>query len=579
MESDDRKTVLPADRPPGGGGDLTALERGKGGLLPLHVLSGSELINRVLAMDSPEEYVQDLSSEDLYWLVKKVGADDAGPLLQLASEDQWQYILDLELWGKDSLELEAADRWLARLQQADLRRLTRWLVSEEGQSLGYLYFFRRLEVLVKPPDEDLEVPDGFFTLDGIFYLRAPWEEARQTVTAILHTLAANDFQKLQALLVTLGGVIPAELEENMYRLRNLRLAEHGFLPYEEALAIYAPLDPRFLAKPDDAQAPALGLPDWVLEEEMLPVAPLFHAGAKGPLAEVVSHADDPVFLERMQMEFAGLCNQIVVADRMTSFELEDLIRVSRKGAGYIDIALERAASGDLERARSLIERNTLAALFRAGFGEVLSLRWEAERWMKESWFAGEGLQPGFWGELWGGALSAMLEPRPRFFAGIDETEPFRDFQCLEEVESARRSLGLLKVLDRLLASISKGCGLDRRLLRAEPTTFEPILFNPFAYVCLGLEPSLEPLPVERARAWLKRLGGGRREGSAPMAAFEDLFVATTTGYAAGFSEADLQTLERALRTLWHEFEEEYGQVSPETLSSRYAPFIWIESAP
>ncbi|WP_028321199.1 DUF6178 family protein [Desulfatiglans anilini] len=574
MGSDDMKTVLPADRPPRGGADLLALERDKGGLLPLQVLSGSELINRVLAMDSPEAYVQDLSSEDLYWLVKKVGADDAGPLLQLASEDQWQYILDLELWRKDSLELEAADRWLARLQQADLRRLTRWLVSEEGQSLGYLYFFRRLEVLVKSSDEDLEIPDGFFTLDGIFYLRVPWEEARQAVTAILHTLAANDFQKLQALLATLGGVIPAELEEGMYRLRNVRLAEHGFLPYEEALAIYAPLDPRFLARPDDAEAPALGLPDWVLEEEPLPVAPLYHGGVKGPLAEALSHADDPVFLERMQMEFAGLCNQIVVADRMTSFELEDLIRVSRKGAGYINIALERAASGDLERARSLIERNTLAALFRAGFGEVLSLRWEAERWTKESWFAGEGLQPGFWGEVWGGTLSAVLEPRPRFFAGIGATEHVRDFHCLEEVESARRSLGLLKVLDRLLGSISEGCGLDRRLLRAEAAAFEPILFNPFAYVCLGLEPSLEPLPVEQARAWLKRLGG-----SAPMAAFEDLFIATMTGYAAGFSEADLQTLETALRTLWHEFEEEYGQVSPETLSSRYAPFIWIESAP
>ncbi|VBB43947.1 hypothetical protein TRIP_B330131 [uncultured Desulfatiglans sp.] len=46
-------------------------------------------------------------------------------------------------------------------------------------------------------------------------------------------------------------------------------------------------------------------------------------------------------------------------------------------------------------------------------------------------------------------------------------------RCLEEVESARRSLGLLKVLGRLLASISEGCGLDRRLLRAETADSPP----------------------------------------------------------------------------------------------------------
>lgn len=579
MGSDELKTTLQGEPRPVERAGSGPLERNGTGLLPLHALSGSELINRILAMDSPEAYVQGLSCEDLYWLVKKVGADDAGPLLQLASEDQWQYILDLEVWQKDGLDLEAEDRWLERLRQADLGRLTRWMVSEEGEAMAYLYFFRRLEVLVKPSDDDLDLPDGFFTLDGVFYLRAPHEEARETVTAVLHSLAANDFQRFQALLATLGGVIPAECEEEMYRLRNVRLAEHGFLPYDEALAIYAPLDPRFLAKGDEKQPAALTLPDWVRGEEALPLAPLHHGGVKGPLAEVVSRADDPVFLERMQLEFAGLCNQIVVADRMARFELEDLLRVSRKGAGYINIALDRAAAGDLDRARSLVERNSLAALFRTGFGEVLSLRWEAERWVKESWFAAQELPPGFWGEAWGGALSGALESKPRFYAGVGEKDPVRDFQSLEEVESTRRTLAVLRVLDGLLARISARHAVERSLLGNEPGTFRSILFNPFAYACLGLEPSLNPLSLDQARAWLEQLGGGRRGGSTPMAAFQAHFVDAMAGYAAGFSDGDLQILQAALRGLWREFEEEYGQLSPEALSPRYARFIWIDPGP
>ena len=31
----------------------------------------------------------------------------------------------------------------------------------------------------------------------------------------------------------LSGVAPAEVEEEMYRRRNVRLSEDGFLPYEE----------------------------------------------------------------------------------------------------------------------------------------------------------------------------------------------------------------------------------------------------------------------------------------------------------------------------------------------------------
>ncbi|MFH1488046.1 MAG: DUF6178 family protein, partial [Pseudomonadota bacterium] len=56
-------------------------------------LSGSQILDRVLSSPSPEELVKSLPSEDFYWLVKRVGEYDCLPLLELASEEQWQYLL------------------------------------------------------------------------------------------------------------------------------------------------------------------------------------------------------------------------------------------------------------------------------------------------------------------------------------------------------------------------------------------------------------------------------------------------------------------------------------------------------
>ena len=91
-------------------------------------------------------------------------------------------------------------------------------------------------------DEDQEIHDvgpEFFTVDDFFYVRPLQENQREIIENLIRTMAREDTLKYQALLTGLAGVLPAELEEDMYRLKNVRLAEHGFLPREEAIAVYA----------------------------------------------------------------------------------------------------------------------------------------------------------------------------------------------------------------------------------------------------------------------------------------------------------------------------------------------------
>ena len=62
-------------------------------LRDLDALSGRDILDRILNDKNPQKMVQELPSEDFFWLLRRVGEDDSLPLLQLASADQWQYLL------------------------------------------------------------------------------------------------------------------------------------------------------------------------------------------------------------------------------------------------------------------------------------------------------------------------------------------------------------------------------------------------------------------------------------------------------------------------------------------------------
>ena len=96
----------------------------------LYPLSGEEALQKILEQENPGRLVRRLPSGDFFWLVKKVGDNDCLPLLELATEDQRQYLLDLEIWKKDHLDMEQVFQWLVRLYQADPGRFAAWLFGK-----------------------------------------------------------------------------------------------------------------------------------------------------------------------------------------------------------------------------------------------------------------------------------------------------------------------------------------------------------------------------------------------------------------------------------------------------------------
>ena len=560
-------------RPSGSAGSkVVALRRGNL-VKKLFPLSGAQALNRILELREPEKAVRSLAKTDFFWLVKKIGEEDAYPLMRMATVEQWQYVLDIELWQRDRLNLVQTSQWLKRLLQADPARLAKWL-SKEGEYLSFFYFFKNLEVRVKTEEDDYDLPGDFITFDNTYFFKVKDKANEQMIINILQLLASEDYARFQSLLLNLAGVLPAELEEEMYRLRNVRLAEEGFLPYEEAISVYAYINPDSLIRPDKAGKVELPEP----EDEMLPVplSPLTCAAQDNFLAQCTAHIHDSMLVDRIRIEFAGLCNQILSADNVVVDSIDTLVKVFRKAAGYVDIGLEKLSGGNLRIAEEILRHNSVFSVFRAGFSLALELKWEAERWVKSAWFTRQGLGPDFWGDEWGGMLSGLLEKRPRIFKMADGEEGFRDFENISEINSCRQIIKRLAILDKLLASLASISPLEKEWAQEPVFTFGELVFTFWARARLGLEALFAPISLPELKGLFRQLRSGERKPPYQMGTYKSIFIKDMISRVSGLEPEAAQLLEETLALLWDKFVDEYAWVGTDDIDKRYVKFILVE---
>jgi hypothetical protein len=314
-----------------------------------------------------------------------------------------------------------------------------------------------------------------------------------------------------------------------------------------------------------------------LDEEtlaMVPLSPLDHTRGT-MLTGTLSSLKDPLLIDRIRLEFAGLCNQILSADGTVVRDLDELIKTCRKTGGYLNLALERLCGHDMASAERLLRNNALLSLFRVGFGLAMKLKWKAEGWLKESWFYGKGFAFSFWGDEWGEALAALTGKKPRLWVGLKEGEETKDFERLTELDGCRNLLKRLMVLDRLLMRLTERYLLEKKEYEEAGRTFHSLLFNLWARELLELEPCFSGIRPEDERRFFSLLREGEKSPPFRMSGLEGVFGRYFLGYASDFESEARATLKDTLTIIWNEFREEYEWVSEDHLDGRFSRHIHI----
>ena len=552
-------------------------------------LPPEEMLNSILNSNQSTALVHSFSEEDFYFLIHNIGIEDSHPLLYLASNKQWEYIIDLEVWEKDRIEITSITRWFDLLFKVDPNRFMKWSLDKKTEFMEF-YLSKNIEVKIREHDQDpSELGDAFITLDDMFYVRfldeptaveSDGDESYETDKKIrdafllkyLKTLADNDHITYQKVLLESSGIIPAESEEEAYRLRNVRLAEKGFLPHEEAIGIYQPMKVRDFKRQDNkfiTQDPDRRL--------FFPV-PLYHTG----VIEEENHftvalkniqADD--VLEQIQIEFAGLCNRIISADQKTIREKDELKQMVKKACGYLSIGLEKLIEDDdkhdMGHFTALIQNYPLPSIFRLGFGLALELKWRAERWLKTSWFSSKGLLLVFWDEEWMGVLGGLLIKKPLFYDNYKTGELYREFISIDDIKNTETMLNELIAFDELFSLIS---------VEPDPATkgyltYKNFILTLWARHILGLSEKLIPLTIDEFRGFFDGIWSDKEQPRKTSLSLKESFLDWVSSKTGLVHYEISQRLGQSFENLFKEIESEYGNVSRNDLDPRYIHLFLI----
>ncbi|SLM27656.1 putative metal-dependent hydrolase of the beta-lactamase superfamily [Desulfamplus magnetovallimortis] len=501
--------------------------------------SPEKALDAILDAPLPATFVQSFPDQDLHFLMHYIGEDDFLPILSLATSQQWEYIMDVEVWNRDRLDIASLTRVMELLFKADPHRLLRWTITEKTEFLEY-YLFRNLEIRVREHDEDpSDFGDGFETIDSVIYFRFPNIDAQREleaggahrdgslcdsedldasviengivegaiadeesdfdadvkneiinsaeasgslITDMLNTLADMDIGVFQALMFETSSVIPAETEEEQFRLKNIRLAEKGFLPYHEAVAIYQPVDP-------DSLKPR---PSFYLENNLyagdLPLPPVFPftiSERKNIFAASLSLINIDTFVI-LQSEFAFLVNSFISTEKNPARSISDIKKCVESCCSFLSLGLEvlhlRNIAGvqetlnskekyiderdcsDLknssdmqpltpESASDLILKYALKDIFRVGSGEGLKLKQKLQNWYSRSWVAAKKLKLTFLDEKWMGIAGGLLLKRPLYFDNYETGVLYRPFASIEDIRKTAREVNFMVSMDAIMASV------------------------------------------------------------------------------------------------------------------------------
>ncbi len=539
----------------------------------------------ILDAPSPATLIQSFPDQDLYYLMHKIGPDDFVPILSLAKSDQWEYLLDVEAWDNDRLDLEYMTKTFDLLFQADPQRLLRWVITEKPDYFEF-YLSKNMEIIVRehdePPPENF---DDYITIDDKFYFRFPdkplagdddkppkpenKEEAWELIEKMLKTLAGMDLSVFHGLLLETGALLPAETEEEQFRLKNLRLAEKGFLPPHEAIGIYQPTRLSDLRKRPDAS---------VFKHEPfdpdIPLPPQFFSRfIKGDDLFVKSlEFFAPEFILDLESELGALINKVISADKIKLKAKEDLEQAIFKTCDYLNLGLEVILKGEPkpELAKDVIQKYFLEDIFRTGSRAGIKLKTKAANWFQHSFMNQNKLPLSFLGEGFLGCIGGLFLDRPLYYNAYGSGDLYRNFKSVSDITKTDRTLKQIIALDTVLDKLD----IDLASFEEGVLTYKTLILTLWAKDRLNQAQTLEPIDLDLFKAFFAALFSKSDSDETQHIPLNDLILWTCE--ATRMEETDLpEKFLEVLTDLINELEDEYGSVDPETIDPRFIPHFLL----
>ncbi len=478
-------------------------------------LRGKDQMDLLILSSQAVQVARLLPEEDIYFMVKEVGEEDALPVLAIISEKQLQYLFDMEWWRGDKFLPQKAMDWLLWVEKANDRQLLHWLLTEDFDQKVMV-----LQSLIKVFKQD-EMTDQYegveslehFTLDGVFDIFTKVPDVASLLKNLFKLLYVEDQKVFYALMEAVIWYQITPTVEAAYRRWRSRVEEKGVLSYEEAIGVYSLLDADSLK----LEAPSHEVfVDPELPYAVAPVHPLTDTDPLTFFGQCLAMMKNHERQNAICWELMYLANKVMVADQQEFGNLASHHETMRKVLGFINIGLELGAGGDITKGESLLNQTWIQSLFQVGYAGIMRLKWEGEKLIKENGPLLEYLlTPGYMDHL---AASVARFPKIGVLLteGTEEAETnvqWRYLESLQDIQVLENFLNLTRFYVRF-ARQSLNLSLEKIQQFLEEARFPAnkedldvtvLTLTALARFTLFKEIECQPLMPEGARSFLQSI--------------------------------------------------------------------------
>lgn len=340
--------------------------------------SARKQLAAILDDPDPQARVRALKPLELHGLLAEVGLSEASELALLASPEQIQRFFDLDAWRGSNFHHDGLTSWLELYLQLEEEPFVELYEGLDPELLP-IYLKHHIQVWLADEDGNVpkEVPEDINVAaspDHEYYIAYPEDErialqCRAIIDKIYSTLGV---MKGWAMLESTRWEIASEMEETALHFRSARLEEMGFRTLDEALAVYAYIDPVSVRSSLRKLQP-------VGEDTASPLAtrgdetPDTFLGAA--LSWLASH--DLEALVPLERQLLALSNLVASADGVEPGVISALEESFKRTAATLGVGLEYLSRGRIPRAAAVLQELPLREIFRAGYSLTLKLQKQA----------------------------------------------------------------------------------------------------------------------------------------------------------------------------------------------------------
>lgn len=322
------------------------------------------------------QLIPTLAPADLYRALLRKGPEDAVDLIPYFSPDQFQRILDYDVWGDDKIVPQKVFRWLKlAAETSPVDQVQRFRELDEEYQLAVMgplvkVYDKETYDNLMVHEQDKAVP--FPGHDIWFEILSDDIDLRDDIQRFIDTTMGVDMAYLMTLMATSSMIPPNEQQHMISQFRMARLEEDGFVSLEESLDNFRAL-PDFAAVTQRwrlaAKEKAVTTSSWQsfidqkdLAKSKASSGSVLLDQAIGRVAEVAG--DD--FRDHMVQSFAFIANSLATASDVTPDDVQSLDRLLQQARAYTNLALEYLSGGDLQLAAEILKTEYPKKLLRYG---------------------------------------------------------------------------------------------------------------------------------------------------------------------------------------------------------------------